>query len=238
NPFDEYALEAALRLTEDAKNNKERLGEVIVATLGPKETETTLRSALATGADRAIRVEAVDEELDGLLVAKALHALVLKEQPDLVLMGKQAVDGDNNFVGQALAEMLDYPMATFAATISADGQKLTVSREVDGGSATVRLTCPALVTVDLRIVAPNSVYSSATARDHKYNDGVRFAPLPAIMKAKRKPLDVVPLSDLVPDARVSATYSKFELPPPRKAGVKVASAAELVDKLANEARVL
>src|SRR5690606_9187496 len=116
NPFDEYALEAALRLTEDGAK-RVRDGEVVVVTLGPKDTETQLRQALATGADRAIRVEAEDANLDGRLVAKALKALVEREKPDLVLMGKQAVDGDNNFVGQALAELLDYPMATFAATI-------------------------------------------------------------------------------------------------------------------------
>jgi electron transfer flavoprotein beta subunit len=117
NPFDEYALEAALRLTEDGKAPKQRLGEVVAVSLGPKEVETTLRSALATGADRALRIEAEDDKLDGRLVALALQKVVLDEKPDLVLMGKQAVDGDSNQVGQILAELLDYPMATFAATI-------------------------------------------------------------------------------------------------------------------------
>ncbi len=238
NPFDEYALEAALRLTENGKENKVRLGEVIVVTLGPKESEATLRAALATGADRAIRVDADDTALDGLLVAKALKAIVEREQPDLVLMGKQAVDGDSNFAGQALAQLLDFPMATFAATIQELPNGLRVSREVDGGTATVELTLPALVTVDLRIVAPQSVYSASTPNDHKYNDGVRFAPLPAIMKAKKKPLDVVALDDLVAGAKASSQYVRFELPAARKAGIKVGSAQELVDKLAGEAHVI
>lgn len=238
NPFDEYALEAALRLTEDGAKSKVRAGEVTVVTLGPAEADASLRSALATGADRAIRVDAQDSELDGRLVAKALRAVVEKEQPDLVLMGKQAVDGDSNFVGQALAELLDFPMATFAATIQEESGGVLVSREVDGGTATVRLRFPALVTVDLRIVAPDSVYSSHTDRSFKYNDGVRFAPLPAIMKAKKKPLEVLQLSDLVADAQSTTHYVSYEAPPARKAGVKVDSVAALLDKLVNEARVL
>jgi electron transfer flavoprotein beta subunit len=238
NPFDEYALEAALRLTEDGAKNKDRLGEVIAVTLGPSDADQTLRSALATGADRAIRVNTTDAALDGRLVAKALKALVEQQAPDLVLMGKQAVDGDSNFVGQALAELLDYPMATFAATLVEEPGGLLVTREVDGGTATVRVKFPALVTVDLRIVAAESVRSAATAPGFKYNEGVRFAPLPAIMKAKKKPLDVVELSALVPQAELASKYVQFAAPPPRKAGVKVASVAELVDKLANEARVL
>ncbi|MEN9581573.1 MAG: electron transfer flavoprotein subunit beta [Pseudomonadota bacterium] len=238
NPFDEYALEAALRLTEDGQKSKERTGEVVVVTLAPKEADSTLRSALATGADRAIRIDAEDDALDGRLVAKALRAIVLKEQPDLILMGKQAVDGDNNFVGQALAELLDYPMATFAATIREEDGALLVSREVDGGTCTLRVRLPAVVTVDLRIVAPSSVYSRQTDPSFKYNDGVRFAPLPAIMKAKKKPLDVVPLADVVPSLDLASKYHRFEPPAQRKAGVKVASVSELVDKLANEARVL
>lgn len=239
NPFDEYALEAALRLTEDGKAPKQRLGEVVAVSLGPKEVETNLRSALATGADRAIRVEADDDKLDGRLVALALHKLVLEEKPDLVLMGKQAVDGDSNQVGQILAELLDYPMATFAATIEEEASgSLKVSREVDGGVAVVRLRLPALVTVDLRIVAPASVYSQKTDRGFKYNEGVRFAPLPAIMQAKRKKLDVKQLSELAGDTTLRTRYRKFAPPAQRKAGAKVASVAELVTKLANEAKVI
>jgi electron transfer flavoprotein beta subunit len=237
NPFDEYALEAALRLVEDGQN-KARHGEVVAVTLGPKECEATLRSALATGADRALRIEAEDNALDGRLVAQALAKVVQAEQPDLIVMGKQAVDGDSNFVGQALAELLDYPMATFAATIREDASGVLVTREVDGGTCTLRLGYPALVTVDLRIVAPDSVYSKHTNRSFRYPEGVRFAPLPAIMKAKKKPLDTKTLGELVPSTSVTSEVLRFEAPKGRKAGVKVASVEELVEKLSNEARVL
>lgn len=238
NPFDEYALETALRLTEDGKSPKLRQGEVVVVTLGPKEAETQLRSALATGADRALRVDATDDALDGRLVALALQGIVTQESPDLVLMGKQAVDGDTNQVGQRLAEHLDWPMATFAATVVEEDGGLLVGREVDGGVLSLRLKLPALVTVDLRVVAPQSVYSLKTDRGFKYNDGVRFAPLPAIMKAKKKPLEVKPLADYVPDGALTTKYVRFAPPPERGAGVKVKDVAELVDKLANEAKVL
>lgn len=238
NPFDEYALEAALRLTENGQTPKKREGEVVVVTLAPKDAETTLRSALATGADRAIRIEAEDDQLDGRIVARALKAVVAEEQPDVVLMGKQAVDGDSNQVGQMLAELLDWPMATFAATIrqEADGG-LLVGREVDGGVLTLRVRPPCLITVDLRIVSPEGVYSSHTASSFKYSEGVRFAPLPAIMQAKRKPLTVRPLAELT-DATLTTKYTRFELPAKRSAGVKVKDVAELVQKLTQEARVL
>jgi electron transfer flavoprotein beta subunit len=238
NPFDEYALEAALRLTEDGKATKQRTGEVVIVTLGPKEADASLRSALATGADRAIRVEASDDQLDGALVAQALKKVVEEEKPDLILMGKQAVDGDSNQVGQLLAELLDYPMATFAATLQEEPGGLLVSREVDGGLATLRVKFPALVTVDLRIVAPTSVYSLKTDRSFKYNDGVRFAPLPAIMAAKKKKLDVKPLKDLLGAAALSTQYEKFEAPPQRKSGTKVKDVKELVEKLATQAKVI
>jgi len=238
NPFDEYAVEAALRLTENGATPKQRGGEAIVVTFGPKDTESTLRSALATGADRAIRVDSQDDALDGSLVARALKTLVEREKPDLVLMGKQAVDGDSNQVGQMLAELLGWPQATFAATIKEEDGALLVGREVDGGVLTLRVRLPAVVTVDLRIIAPTSVYSKQTAPSFKYNDGVRFAALPAIMSAKKKPLAEVKLGDLTPDANLRIRYLSFEPPPARKAGVKVASVAELVDKLKNEAKVL
>ncbi|HMJ54212.1 MAG TPA: electron transfer flavoprotein subunit beta/FixA family protein [Polyangiaceae bacterium] len=238
NPFDEYAVEAALRLTENGATPKQRGGEAIVVTFGPPETVTTLRSSLATGADRAIRVDSTDENLDGALVAKSLRALVEKEKPDLVLMGKQAVDGDSNQVGQMLAELLGWPMATFAATIKEEDGSLLVGREVDGGVLTLRVKLPAVVTVDLRIVAPTSVYSKQTAPTFKYNDGVRFAALPAIMSAKKKPLLEMKVTDLVPDTALSIKYLSYEPPPARKAGVKVKSVPELVDKLVNEAKVL
>jgi electron transfer flavoprotein beta subunit len=238
NPFDEYALEAALRLTENGATPKTRAGEVIVVTFGPKETETTLRQALATGADRAIRVDAKDDELDGSLVARALKAIVEKEKPDVVLMGKQAVDGDSNQVGQTLAQLLGWPQATFAATINEEDGALLVGREVDGGVITLRVKLPALVTVDLRIVAPTSVYSKQTKKDFKYNDGVRFAALPAIMQAKKKPLVEMKLAELAPDTKLRVQYVKFEPPPARKAGIKVKDVADLVARLKNEAKVL
>lgn len=238
NPFDEYALEAALRLTEDGKAPKTRAGEVVVVTFGPKETEQTLRAALATGADRAFRVDVTDDKLDGDLVARALKTLVEREKPDVVVMGKQAVDGDSNQVGQILAELLDWPLASFAATIKEEKGALLVGREVDGGVATLRVRLPAVVTVDLRIVAPTSVYSMKTAPTFKYNDGVRFAALPAIMAAKKKPLVEVKLADLAADQTLKVQYHAFQPPPARKAGIKVKDVGELVTRLKNEAKVL
>lgn len=239
NPFDEYALEAALRLTENGATPKTRAGEVVLVTFGPKEVETMLRTGLGMGADRAIRVDTTDDKLDGDLVARALRSIVEKEKPDLVLMGKQTVDGDSNQVGQLLAEYLDWPMATFAATIEEEkGGSLKVGREVDGGVSTLRVKLPAVVTVDLRIVAPTSVYSLATARTFKYSVDVRFAALPALMAAKKKPLAEMKLAELAPETGLKVTYHKFEPPPARKAGIKVKDVAELVSKLKNEAKVL
>ncbi len=239
NPFDEYAVETALRLTENGTNTKARQGEVVVVTIGPKDAETTLRAALATGADRAIRVDAGDEQVDGDLVARILKAVVDKEQPDLVLLGKQAVDGDSNQVPQLLAEYLGWPQATFAATLKSEADKaLVVGREVDGGTLSIRVTLPAVVSVDLRIVAPKSVTSVHTPATHNYPDGVRFAALMAIMAAKKKPLAELKLADLVSDPALKIQYTGFELPPARKAGVKVKTVAELVEKLKNEAKAL
>lgn len=239
NPFDEYAVETALRLTENGANPKARQGEVVVVTFGPKETETTLRGALATGADRAIRVDATDDQLDGDVVARALKALVEKEKPDLVLIGKQAVDGDSNQVGQLLAEYLGWPQATFAGSIKTEDEKsLLVGREVDGGTINLRVTLPAVVSVDLRIVAPKSVKSKHTADTHAYPEGVRFAALMAIMAAKKKPLAEMKLAELASDASLKITYTGFELPPARKAGIKVKTVAELVEKLKSEAKAL
>jgi electron transfer flavoprotein beta subunit len=239
NPFDEYALECALRLTENGKAPKTRIGEVVVVTFAPKDAETTLRAALATGADRAIRVDASDENLDGRIVALALKAIVDAEKPDLVVMGKQAVDGDSNQVGQRLAEHLDWPMATFAATVREEAENvLLVGREVDGGVQSTRLRLPALVTVDLRIVNGANVLSRHTDAGFKYNDGVRFAPLPAIMAAKKKPLETKTLAELAPSAALTSPYLRFERPPQRKAGIKVKDVAELVTRLADEAKVI
>jgi electron transfer flavoprotein beta subunit len=240
NPFDEYAVETALRLTENGATPKVRQGEVIVVTFGPKETETTLRGALATGADRAIRVDATDDQLDGDIVARALKAIAEKEKPDLVLCGKQAVDGDSNQVGQLVAEYLGWPQATFAGSItSEDDKSLLVVREVDGGTISLRLSLPAVVTVDLRIVAPKSVKSKFTPDSHNYPDGVRFAALMAIMAAKKKPLVEMKLADLASaDTALKIKYTGFELPPARKAGIKVKTVAELVEKLKSEAKAL
>jgi electron transfer flavoprotein beta subunit len=239
NPFDEYAVETALRLTENGATPKVRQGEVIVVTFGPKETETTLRGALATGADRAIRVDATDDQLDGDVVARALKTLVEKEKPDLVLCGKQAVDGDSNQVGQLLAEYLGWPQATFAGSIKSEADKaLLVGREVDGGTMFLKVTLPAVVSVDLRIVAPKSVTSVHTPATHTYADGVRFAALMAIMAAKKKPLVEVKLAELAADTTHRIQYVGFEPPPARKAGIKVKTVGELVQKLKTEAKVL
>ena len=216
NPFDEYAVETALRLTENGANPKARLGEVVVVTFGPKETETTLRAALATGADRAIRVDATDDQLDGDVVARALKAIVEKEKPDLVLMGKQAVDGDSNQVGQLLAEYLGWPHGDLrrARIKSEDGKALLVGREVDGGVDQLRVKLPAVVTVDLRIVAPTSVDSKHDA--------------PTLQVQRRRPLrgahgdhggeEEAARRDEARRARradtaLKITYTGFELPP-------------------------
>jgi electron transfer flavoprotein beta subunit len=239
NPFDEYAVETALRLTENAANPKARLGEVIVVTIGAKDTETTLRAALATGADRAIRVDASDADVDGDAVARALAAIIEKEKPDLVLAGKQAVDGDSNQVPQLLAEYLGWPQATFAASIKSEADKaLLVGREVDGGTLYLRVQLPAVVSVDLRSVAPKSIQSVHTAEGHAYPEGVRFAALMAIMAAKKKPMVEMKLADLIGDVSAKIQYVGFELPSARKAGIKVKSVPELVEKLRNEAKAL
>jgi electron transfer flavoprotein beta subunit len=239
NPFDEYAVETALRLTENAASNKTRLGEVVVVTFGAKDAETTLRAALATGADKAIRVDSTDDALDGDVVARALKALVEREKPDLVLLGKQQVEGDSNQVGQLLAEYLGWPQATFAGSIkSEDDKALVVGREIDGGTITLRVTLPAVVTVDLRIVQAHSVKSKHTAATHAYPEGVRFAALMAIMAAKKKPLTEVKLAELAPDTALKVKYGVAELPPKRSAGVKVKTVQELVAKLKTEAKVL
>jgi electron transfer flavoprotein beta subunit len=239
NPFDEYALETALRLTENGAQPKARRGEVVVVTLAPADAEPSLRAALAMGADRAVRVDAQDEHLDGRLVAHALARVVTAEQPDLVLLGKQTVDGESNQVGQRLAELLDWPMATFAATAVEEAEgTLVVGREVDGGVLTLRLRLPALVTVDLRIVGGTSVRSRFTDAGFRYNDGARFAPLPAILAAKKKPIVTRSLAEVVGSAGLSNRYHRFERPAQRKAGVKVRDVADLVARLSSEAKVL
>jgi electron transfer flavoprotein beta subunit len=236
NPFDEYAVETALRLNENAKGN-EKLGETVVVTLGAKDSAQTLRQALAMGADRGILVETDDNKLDSLVVARALKAIVDKEKPDVVIMGKQAVDGDSNATGQILAELLGWPMATFAMSIKTTdgGKSFLVGREVDTGVLTVKVTGPAVITVDLRIVAPKAVQNGVTPEAHEYADGARYASLKGIMAAKKKPVAEEKLST---DGTPGTNYVKFELPPARKAGVFVESVDELVGKLKNEAKVL
>lgn len=239
SPYDDYALETALRLTESGTNTKARLGEVVVVTFGPKEAEQTLRAMLGTGADRAIRVEATDDALDGDLVARGLKAIVDKEKPDLVLLGYQQAENESNEVGQMLAEHLGWPQATFAGSIkSEDDKALLVGREVDGATMQVRVTLPAVVTVLDKIVHPKSVQSKHTPATHTYPDGVRFAALMAIMAAKKKPLAEMKLAEVAADANLKVRYANAELPPKRAAGVKVKDVKELLGKLKTEAKVI
>jgi electron transfer flavoprotein beta subunit len=239
SPYDEYALEAALRLTENGANPKQRLGEVVVVTFGPKDSEQMLRAMLGTGADRAIRVDAVDEAMDGDVVARGLKTIVAEEKPELVLLGYQETEHESNAVGQMLAEYLGWPQATFAGSIqSEDDKSLVVGREVEGATAHVRVTLPAVVTVIDKIVHPKSVRSKHTASTHAYPDGVRFAALMAIMAAKKKPLSEKKLADLVADAAPRVRYVSAELPPKRAAGIKVKDVKDLVSRLKTEAKVI
>ena len=214
NPFDEISVEEAVRLKE-----KGVLTEVVAVSVGPTQALETLRTALAMGADRAILIQ-TNEDLEPLEVAKTLKAVVGEESPDLVVMGKQAIDGDNNAVGQMLAALLDWPQATFASAVEVAGGKAKVTREVDGGLQTLEVDLPAVVTADLRLNEP------------------RYASLPNIMKAKKKPLDVKELASLGADTAPRLKVVKVAEPPKRAGGVKVESAADLVSKLKNEAGVL
>lgn len=239
NPFDEYAVEAALRLLEDTGTNKMR-GEVIVASIGAKEATQQIRTCLAMGAGRGVLVDGDDDELDATVVARTLAKLVEKESPDLVLMGKQAVDGDSNQAAQYLAEMLGWPQATFAGELNAetDLSKITVTREVDGGAATVAVKMPAVISVDLRIVSPEGVKNNVSPADKPYQDGPRYASLRGIMKAKKKPIDTLSLDDLGVDKTRRVNTVSFAKPPTRTAGIVVETAEELVQKLRDEAKVL
>jgi electron transfer flavoprotein beta subunit len=239
SPYDEYALESALRLTENGQTPRQRLGEVIVATFGPKTSEQMLRAMLGTGADRAIRVDATDDALDGDLVARGLKALVDQEKPDLVLLGYQQTENESNEVGQMLAEYLGWPQTTFVGSIrSEDDIALVVGREVEGAIVTVRVTLPAVVTVLDKVVYPKGVRSKHTPETYAYPEGVRFAALMAIMAAKRKPLVEMSLSELVADAKTKVRYGAAEQPPKRAAGVKVKDVQELVSRLKTEAKVI
>ena len=214
NPFDEIAVEEALRQKEAGK-----VTEVIAVSLGPTQCQETIRTALAMGADRGIHVQ-TDEELQPLAVAKLLKAVAAKEQPQLIILGKQAIDDDANQTGQMLAALLGWPQGTFASKLVLDGGKAEVTREIDGGLETVKLNLPAVVTTDLRLNEP------------------RYASLPNIMKARKKPIESTTPADLGVDAKPRLITVKVEEPAKRKAGVKVKSVAELVEKLRNEAKVI
>ncbi|MCP4602959.1 MAG: electron transfer flavoprotein subunit beta/FixA family protein [Proteobacteria bacterium] len=240
NPFDEYAVEAAMRLLEDGVGTGKLRGEIVVVTIGPSDVTQQVRQCLAMGADRGILVAGEDDELDSTVVARTMAKLVEKESPDLVIMGKQAVDGDSNQSSQILAEMLGWPQATFAGKIEApaDLSQATVTREVDGGAATVTVKFPAVISVDLRIVAPEAVINSVTPTDKPYQDGPRYASLRGIMKAKKKPIDNYSLADLGVDTTRRVNTVTFSQPPARTAGVIVETVEELVKKLKDEARVI
>jgi electron transfer flavoprotein beta subunit len=214
NPFDEIALEEAVRLKEAGIAN-----EIIVVSAGIEACQETLRTALALGADRAILIK-TDTELQPLGVAKLLKIMVEREQPLLVLLGKQAIDDDNNQTGQMLASLLDWPQGTFASQLTVANDKAIVVREVDGGLETVALTLPAVVTADLRLNQP------------------RYASLPNIMKAKQKPIDVLTPEQLEIDITPRLFTLKVEVPPERQTGIRVKTVAELVEKLKQEAKVI
>ena len=237
NAFDEYAIEAALRLNENAATG-EKLGETIALSIGPKDVSQQLRSALAMGADRAILVGGSDEELDSFAVARIVKAVVEREKPDLLLMGKLATDGEASQVPQLCAALLDWPQATFAAQITANADGLEVKREVDTGIEVKQVKLPAVVSVDLRIISPTAVVNGKTPATHAYQEGPRYASLKGIMAAKKKEIKEISLADLgVKPAPVTKLVSA-EPPAGRKAGVKVKDVAELVSKLKNEAKVL
>jgi electron transfer flavoprotein beta subunit len=214
NPFDEIAVEEAVRLKEAGI-----VSEVIAFSAGPQQCQETLRTALAIGADRAILFE-TDAELQPLAVAKLLQAIYQKEQAQLIILGKQAIDDDSNQTGQMLAALLNLPQATFASKVSIADGKAQVTREVDGGLETVSISLPAVITTDLRLNEP------------------RYVTLPNIMKAKKKQLDILKPEDLRVDIAPRLKTIRVEEPPKRTAGIKVPDVASLIDKLKNEAKVL
>ena len=214
NPFDEIAVEEAIRLHEAGTAE-----EIIAVSVGPKQCQETLRTAMAMGADRGILVE-TDEEVQPLAVAKILKSIVAKEEPGLVILGKQAIDDDSNQTGQMLAALLGWPQGTFACDVDIEGDSIKVNREIDGGTQSVALKLPAVVTTDLRLNEP------------------RYVKLPNIMKAKKKQLDTFSPEDLDVDIAPRLKLIKVEEPPVRAGGMKVADVDELVDKLRNEAKVI
>ena len=214
NPFCEIAVEEAIRIKEAGKAE-----EIIAVSIGNQSCQETIRTALAMGADRGIHV-LTEERVDPISIAKILAKICESESPGLIISGKQAIDGDNNQTGQMLAALTDMPQGTFASKIEIDGEKVKVTREIDGGLQTVNLNMPAIITTDLRLNEP------------------RYASLPNIMKAKKKPLEQLNASDLGVDTKARIEQIKVEEPPKRKAGIKVASVSELVQKLKNEAKVI
>jgi electron transfer flavoprotein beta subunit len=214
NPPDDNAIEEAVKIKEAGKAS-----EVIAITVGEEKSQETVRKALAVGADRGIHVKA-DGIIEPLAVSKILQKIVEKEKPDLVFMGKQAIDDDCNQTGQMLSALLDWPQATFASKIDVKDGKLEVTREIDEGLETIEINTPAIVTCDLRLNEP------------------RYASLPNIMKAKKKPIEQINASDLGVDISSKIQQIKVEEPPKRQAGIKVSSVAELVQKLKNEAKVI
>ena len=214
NPFDEIAVEEAVRLKEAGK-----VSEIVAVSLGEKKCEETLRTALAMGADRAVHVE-TDAKLEPLAVAKLLKAVADKENPQILLLGKQAIDDDANQVAQMLAALLNAAQGTFASKVQVEGEEALVTREIDGGEEAVALKLPAVISADLRLNEP------------------RFVKLPNIMAAKKKPLEKLSPADLAVDISPRLNTVKFAEPKARQAGVKVADVAELVEKLKNEAKVI
>lgn len=214
NPFDEIAVEEAIRLKEAGQAS-----EIVLVSLGNIKCQDVIRSGLAMGADRGILIH-TDEELQPLAVAKLIKATVETEKPDMIILGKQAIDEDNGQTGQMLAALLDYPQATFASKIDITDRSVNVTREIDGGLQTLKLSLPAIITTDLRLNEP------------------RYASLPNIMKAKKKPLQTVPAIDLGIDIAPHFKILKIEEPAARSAGIKVKTVSELVDKLKNEAKVI
>lgn len=214
NPFDEIAVEEAIRLKEAGTAS-----EVIAVSIGPAQSQETIRTALAMGADRGVLVQS-DAELQPLAVAKLLKAIVEKEQPQLVFLGKQAIDDDSNQTGQMLAALLNWPQGAFASRIEISGDSAKVMREIDGGLETVEVKLPAVMTADLRLNTP------------------RYASLPNIMKAKKKTIETLKAEDLGVDTAPRLKVLKVTEPPQREAGIKVGSVAELVEKLRNEAKVI
>lgn len=214
NPFCEIAVEEAVRLKEAGV-----VTEIVAVSVGDKGCQEQIRTALALGADRGVHIE-TSSEVQPLAIAKCLKALIDKEQPKLVILGKQSIDGDNNQTGQMLAALANMSQATFASKLVISGDTATVTREIDGGLQTINLKLPAIVTTDLRLNEP------------------RYASLPNIMKAKKKPMDVLTPEALGVDVKSRLTTIKVEPPPERKAGIKVKDVAELVSKLKNEAKVI